>query len=109
VGIWIDSKEIVEDGNARESSTISIALSRESIFYNSISLSILLKSPSNSFDLCPVSSTKVIFKDNFLNFFKVQFSFSGSTIFLKSFSISFGHTAFFLYLGSKVNLNSCIL
>ena len=60
MGIWIDSKEIVEDGNARESSTISIALSRESIFYNSISLSILLKSPSNSFDLCPVSSTKVI-------------------------------------------------
>ena len=35
VGIWIDSKEIVEDGNARESSSISIALSRESIFYNS--------------------------------------------------------------------------
>ena len=44
------------------------------------------KSLSNSFDLRPVSSTKV----NFLTFFKVQFSFSGSTILLLYFSKSFG-------------------
>jgi len=79
------------------------------IFTIHLAFSILLISPSNSFDLCPVSSTKVILYNNFLTFFKVQFSFLGSRILFISFSNSFGHKTFLLYLGSDVNLNSCIL
>jgi hypothetical protein len=39
--------------------------------------------------VCMLASTNVIFKDNFLTFYKVQFSFSGSTILFKSSSNSF--------------------
>ena len=50
-------------------------------------------------DGIPGEATKVIIYNNFLTFFKVQFSFLASTIFLRSFSNSFGLTTLFSLLG----------